>query len=158
MTTIKKKDFADKPLEEFVDGEGGMIGGDRNVTGNSEIETGPVMKPYNDDSDYEKGVSTTTNRAVKYRQNIPWFARYAAGQRGRTNETSKIITKRSMEEKVEDLVKKNSDNEVMSKDYNNNFEKVKRIINDNSFTVTQLDELSSIIKDKKTDTSKVKNI
>jgi len=76
MSTTKNNIIKQK-LKEFVDYEGGIIGGDRNVTNNSEIETGPVSKPFNDTSDYEKGVSTTTDRATRYRQNIPWFAVYS---------------------------------------------------------------------------------
>ena len=50
MATFKKKD-----LNELVGGDVFAGGNDRNVTNNSEIETGPVQKPYDDDSDYEKG-------------------------------------------------------------------------------------------------------
>jgi hypothetical protein len=46
-----------------------------------------------------------------YRQNIPWFAVYSFGGsrsgRGiRAENTNKIITKKNVEERVEDLVKK----------------------------------------------------
>lgn len=70
MSINKKQKF-----NEFVDYDGGIIGGgDRNPTSNSEIETGPTQKTWDDNSDYEKGMSTTTDRATRYRQNIPWFA------------------------------------------------------------------------------------
>jgi len=75
--SITKNNEIKQKLKEFVDAEGGIIGGDRNATNDSEIETGPVSKPFNDTSDYEKGVSTTTDRATRYRQNIPWFAVYS---------------------------------------------------------------------------------
>lgn len=72
--SIKKK----QKIDEFVDSDGGMIrGNDRNPTGDSEIETGPTPKTWDDDSDYEKGMATTTDRAVRYAQNIPWFAIYS---------------------------------------------------------------------------------
>ena len=148
MSTIKRKDIKVKiGLEEFVDGEGGIIGGDRNVSNNSEIETGPVQKPYNDDSDYEKGVSTTTDRASRYRQNIPWFAVYSyGGQNGRgtsVNETKKVITKKELEE---DLVKKSRmDNEVFDKEYDRKTEKVLDVINDVDLTNTQLQRIKKAV-------------
>lgn len=115
MPIIKKSE-----IEELVDGEGAIIDGGRNVTNNSEIETGPVSKPWNDDSDYEKGVSTTTDRATRYHQNIPWFAVYSnAGRYGRgqaMSENRVKLTKEQLEKKIEeDLVKKASDKEVLSK-------------------------------------------
>lgn len=67
-------------IDEFVDSDGGMIrGNDRNPTSDSEIETGPTPKTWDDDSDYEKGMATTTDRATRYRQDIPWFAVYSYG-------------------------------------------------------------------------------
>lgn len=73
MSIIKKRE-----IEEFVDSDGGMIGGsDRNPANDSEIETGPTQKTWDDDSDYKKGMPTTTDRAIRYRQNIPWFAIYS---------------------------------------------------------------------------------
>ena len=57
MSITKNNEIKPK-MDEFVDSEGGIIGGDRNATSDSEIETGPVDKPFNDYSDYEKGVST----------------------------------------------------------------------------------------------------
>jgi hypothetical protein len=89
-------------------------GGDRNIVNNSEIETGPVDKQWGDDSYYEKGQSTTTDKVFgNYRQNIPWFAVYSFGGsrsgRGiRAENTNKIITKKNVEERVEDLVKSKS--------------------------------------------------
>ena len=110
MSTFKKKE-----LTELVGGDVFAGGNDRNVTRNSEIETGPVQKPYNDDSDYEKGVSTTTDRVFgRYRQNIPWFAVYSyGGTRAASgiktvNETDKksiVVKKNTVEEKIEDLEK-----------------------------------------------------
>ena len=115
MPIIKKSE-----IEELVDADGGIIDGGRNVTNDSEIETGPVSKPWNDDSDYEKGVSTTTDRATRYHQDIPWFAVYSNGGnygRGQAmRENSVKLTKEQLEKKIEeDLVKKSADKEVLSK-------------------------------------------
>ena len=66
MATFKKKQ-----LDELVGGDMFSSGGDRNQVNNSEIETGPYDKSYDDDSYYEKNVSTTTDRVfARYRQNM----------------------------------------------------------------------------------------
>jgi hypothetical protein len=139
-----------KELEEFVDSDGGMIGGDRNVTSNSEIETGPVQKPWNDNSDYEKGMSTTTDRAIRYRQNIPWFAVYSyrssSGRGLPINETNP----QKVEDKIkEDLVKKSKkDNEIFDKEYDNKTEKVLDVINDIDLSDKQLERIKKAVLDK----------
>lgn len=78
MATFKKKE-----LNEIVGGDFTATGSDRNPISNSEIETGPVDKPFNNTSDYKKGQSTTTDTVFgRYRQNIPWFAVYSFGGSG----------------------------------------------------------------------------
>lgn len=141
------EEYDKNELEEFVDSEGGIIGGDRNVTNNSEIETGPVQKPWNDDSEYKKGMSTTTDRASRYRQNIPWFAVYsyrsASGRGMPINEKSKILKKKEIEE---DLVKKSKyDGEVWDKNFNSKTEKLIDTINDVDFNEEQLQKLKDAV-------------
>lgn len=159
MSTIKNEEIK-QPVEidEFVDSEGGIISGDRNATDDSEIETGPVQKPYNDDSDYEKGVSTTTDRATRYRQNIPWFAVYSYGGHNSRNgygvyENAKkkvVMTKKQIEEKIEaDLVKRSKiDREVWDKTYDGKVEKVVDIIDDANLTDGQLELIKKAVLDK----------
>lgn len=160
MATFKKKD-----LNELVGGDFSSGGGDRNVVSNSEIETGPVQKPYNDDSDYEKGQSPTTDKVfARYRQNIPWFARYSyVGTRGITavNETkpnSIVVKKNTVEEKIEDLVKKSKDSEVTEKGYNPKIAKMIDSIKDGDLSLKQLEELEKAIQVKKNNTNKSTNI
>jgi len=152
MSNIKVKNILPKKdLQEFVTSDGGIIdGGDRNVSNNSEIETGPVQQPWNDDSDYEKNVATTSDRAARYRQNIPWFAVYSyGGSTGRgtpINEKKRILKKSEIEE---DLVKKSSkDNEVLSKDYDSKTEKVLDVINDVDLTASQLEKIKNAVLSK----------
>jgi len=151
MPIIKVKNIKEKfELDELVGADGGIISGDRNATNDSEIETGPVQKPWNDDSDYEKGISTTTDRASRYRQNIPWFAVYSyRSQSGRglpVNETKKkVITKKELEE---DLVKKSKNSEVFDKEYDKKTEKVLDIINDVDLTDKQLDRIKKAVLSK----------
>ena len=52
-----------KQLDELVGGDIFSDGGDRNQIKDKEIETGPVDKPFNDYSDYQKGKSTTTDKS-----------------------------------------------------------------------------------------------
>jgi hypothetical protein len=153
----------------LVGGDFTSAGGDRNVTNNSEIETGPVQKDFKDDSSFEKGVSTTTDKVFgRYRQNIPWFAVYSFGG-SRTgglpvnygiNEENKntIITKKSVEEKIEDLVKKSKSSDINSKDYNPKVEKVLDEISDLDLSEKQIEELLKALEYKKNNPSKTRNI
>ena len=154
MPTSKNNDkqVSVNSIDEFVDSEGGMIGGDRNATSDSEIETGPVQKPFNDDSDYEKGVSTTTDRATRYRQDIPWFAVYSYGGTNRglsISEAKKknILTKKQIDDEImEDLVKKNkSDMDVFDKAYDGKIDKVVDMINDTDLSDEQLNKLKQAV-------------
>lgn len=162
MTTFKKKD-----LNELVGGDINSDGGDRNVTNNSEIETGPVQKSFNDTSDYEKGQSPTTDKIAKrYRQDIPWFAVYSFGgtrssgsvKEAEKTEKSVVIKKNTVEEKIEDLVKKSKDSEVTQKGNNPKVNKLIDTIKDCDLTDKQLEDLANAILDKKNNPKKIKNI
>jgi hypothetical protein len=139
-----------QPVQELVDSEGSFIDGDRNVTSDSEIETGPVQKPFNDTSDYEKGMSTTSDRASRYRQNIPWFAVYSyganTGLKKDVYESKKVITKGQLEEQIkEDLVKKSKNREDI---IDKNSGKVKEVINlitDTDLDIEQIEKLVKLI-------------
>jgi len=158
MGTFKKKD-----LNELVGGDIFAGGGDRNVVSNSEIETGPVDKPYNDNSDYEKGQSTTTDRVFgRYRQNIPWFAVYSFGgtrsSGGIKTFENKVISKKSVEEKIEDLVKKSKNSDVTDKNYNPKVSKLIDTIKDSDLSDKQLEELEKAIEAKKNNTHSPKTL
>jgi len=152
------KNINNKFIDELVGGDVFAGGSDRNAVSNSEIETGPVEKPYNDDSDYEKGASTTSDKVFgRYRQNIPWFAVYSYGG-GRVsrglgaqmglNEKSIILKKKNVEEKIEDLVKKSKSSDVTEKGYNPKVDKLIDTIKDSDLSVSQLEELKKAIEDK----------
>lgn len=154
---MTKKEFANK-VNELVGGDMFAGGNDRKPTNNSEIETGPVVKTYDDDSDYEKGQATTSDKVFgRYRQNIPWFAVYSYGGRRsqggiitfENQNKSVIMTKKTVEEKIEDLVKKSKSSDVTSKDYNPKVAKIMDTINDIELTEKQLEELEKVIQDKK---------
>jgi hypothetical protein len=160
MATFKKKQ-----LNESVGGDIFANGSDRNVTNNSEIETGPVEKPYSDNSDYEKGMATTTDKVFgRYRQNIPWFAVYSfGGFRGsglpisEDDKKKTIIKKKAVEEKIEDLVKKSKNSDVTDKNYNPKLAKMIDTINDVDLTDAQIEDLKKALEAKKNE-NKPKNI
>ena len=154
MKIIKKS-----KLTELVGGDINAFGNDKPFNNNSEIETGPVQKAYNDDSDYQKGVSTTSDVVFGlYRQNIPWFAVYSYGGTraagGIKTFESVTLTKKSVEEKIEDLVKKSKVSDVTEKDYNPKVAKLIDSINDAELTEKQLEDLKKAIQNKQ----KTKNI
>lgn len=144
---------------ELVGGDINSGGGDKPFSNDSEIETGPVEKPYNDNSDYEKGQSTTGDRVFgRYRQDIPWFAVYSYGSSNysgglRTLE-SVVVTKKSVEEKIDDLVKKSTISDVTDKDYNPKVAKLINSIEDAELTEKQLEDLKKAIQNKQ----KTKNL
>ena len=152
MSIMKKKQ-----LDELVGGDINALGNDKPYNGDSEIETGPVQKAYNDNSDYEKGVSTTSDVVFSlYRQNIPWFAVYSYGGRRsqagivtfESEEKNNVITKNKVEEKIDDLVKKSKSSDVTSKDYNPKVAKLIDTITDADLTEKQLEELKKAIQAK----------
>lgn len=165
MATFKKNQ-----IDELVGGDINSNGGNRNQRSNSEIETGPYDKSYDDDSYYEKNVSTTTDKVFgRYRQNIPWFAVYSFGgsrtggltiSYGQYNESqkNKVIKKKNVEEIIEDIVKRGKDSDVTSKDYNRDVEKVMDKIKDLELSDKQMEELIKAIQDKKEKPKSKKNI
>lgn len=147
-----------KQIDEMVGGDISALGGDRNVVSNSEIETGPIQKPFNDDSTYEKGMSTTTDKVFgRYRQNIPWFAVYSFGGTrvgGAINESKRVITKKQVEEKIEDLVKKSKTSDLKDKDSNPNLEKLIEKIEDMDLNDKQIGILIKLLSDKEPKSNK----
>ena len=151
-----------KQLDELVGGDIFSDGGDRNQIKDKEIETGPVDKPFNDYSDYQKGKSTTTDKVfARYIQNIPWFAVYTFGgsttgglpmyygQISKLSEDKKNISKNEVEEIIEDLVKKKKTNDVTDKNYNPKVAKLVDTITDSDLTDDQLEQLKKAIEAKK---------
>lgn len=158
-----------KKLNELVGGDPFSNGGDRNVTSNSEIETGPVDKPFNDTSTYEKGVPPTTDKVInRYRQNIPWFAIYAWGGYKRplaatgsiANESvnSNVLKKKTVEEKIEDLVQKSKTNDITDKNYDSKVDKIADSIKKTTLTKAQIEELLKTLSAKVDELDKPKNI
>lgn len=159
MKTLKKKE-----LTELVGGDMYSDGSDKNVVGDSEIQTGPVSINYDNTSDYQKGMPPTTDKVFdRYRQNIPWFAVYSYGSNGLDNTNiqtrtfeSKKLTKNFVEEKIEDLVKKSKMTDVTEKNYDPKIAKVIDTIENAELSDKQLEALKKAIANKQT-TKKLNN-
>lgn len=96
---------------------------------------------------------TTDKVFSRYRQDIPWFAVYSYASNGNRglgmNENNKkIFTKKTVEEKIEDLVKKSNSLDVTEKNYNPKISKLIDYIKDNELSDKQLEELDTLIKQK----------
>jgi hypothetical protein len=155
-----------KQLDELVGGDITKNGGNTNIPSNREIQTGPIEKPFNDDSYYEKGMPTFTDVVfARYRQNIPWFAVYSFGGTRTGGITinyglkeNTIIEENNIEEIIEDLVKRKNISDVNSKDYNPKLSKILDEITDLDLSEEQIEELLNVITSKKDNQNKTKNI
>jgi hypothetical protein len=147
--------FIKKRIDELAGGDPFSSGGDQTVTNNTEIQTGPVQKSFDDNSEYQKGEPPTTDKVTShYRQNIPWFAVYAFGARrlgGSITETKSVIKKKAVEEKIEDIVKKSKSSDLTGKDYNPKVSKIIDNINDTDFSEEQIEELKKALEAKKSE-------
>ena len=132
-------------IDELVDATGSPIEGDFNPS-YKDVQTGPYPKTYDDQSDYVKGVSTTTDDMANYRQPNSWWTmfyggtNYSHGRRGSIVET----------ELSEELVKKNEDFEIVKK---NEYKLTKRlkdigeIISKSDLDSKTKDKINNIIND-----------
>ncbi len=155
--------FIKKRIDELAGGDPFSSGGDQRVTNDTEIQTGPVAKSFDDNSEYQKGEPPTTDKvASRYRQDIPWFAVYAFGARrlgGSITETkTNVIKKKAVEEKIEDLVKKSKSTDLTDKNYNPKVSKIIDNINDTDFSEEQIEALCKALETKKNDLNKPKKI
>lgn len=142
-----------KQLSELVGGDMYSDGNDQNVVGDSEIQTGPVSVTYDNSSDYQKGTPITTDKfASRYMQDIPWFAVYSYGGNDSTGMIrtfeSKTVTKKFVEEKIDDLVKKSKIADVTEKNYNPKVAKLIDTIENAELTDKQLEDLKAAIANK----------
>ena len=117
---FRKKDFEKHNIDEFIDLAGSHIEGHKNYNYDSEIETGPLSPPESDDSTYEKGMSTTTDKFSKYVNPMNWWAMlYSFGGTPYSHGSSHTIVAETMElseaakvemkRKIEELLKNRSE-------------------------------------------------
>ena len=132
MATFKKKDFKNTviesaSIEEFVNDDGGIIGGDEKYNKGVDVKTGPINMPGDD-----KGMALTTNKhaanAIQPR-NWWWSLTYGYGQGAKTGsnpvasnlgesesiDEGEITAEQRMRKMVEDILSKKSNNSDMVK-------------------------------------------
>jgi len=119
MSTFKKKEFKkmvveSTPVDEFVDADGGIIGGDERYNKGVDVKTGPINMPGD-----EKGLALTTNKhaasAIQPR-NWWWSLTYGYGQGTGTGANpissnigeSELTSEQRMKKMVEDIMSKKS--------------------------------------------------
>ena len=120
MATYKKKDFSknfnEEEIEELVDGDGGLIGGNtKNFNSDSEVMTDT---PYDGSEEADQDYPLTTDKHVsntRQRRRYPWGYGYAASATHAVRESQKILAKERMEDLIEDLMSDRSDNRDMVK-------------------------------------------
>jgi len=150
MATFKKNEFKNMvaestPIDEFVNDDGGIIGGDEKYNKGVDVKTGPINMPGDD-----KGLALTTNKhaanAIQPR-NWWWSLTYGYGQgqgasvmasnlgESDSIDESQLTSEQKMRKMVED---------ILSKKLNNNSDIVKKGRNSdvNRNKVPDIEELS----------------
>lgn len=135
-------------LDELVDATGSPIEGDFNPS-YKDIQTGPYPKTYDDQSDYVKGISTTTDDMANYRQPNSWWTMFYGY--GGTNYSHGI---RGMYESElsEELVIKNNDFEIVEKkedELTKRLKNISDIISKSDLDSETKDKINNIINDSK---------
>ncbi len=162
MTTFKKKDFKNTVVEstqvdEFVNDDGGIIGGDEKYNKGVDVKTGPINMPGDD-----KGVALTTNKhaanAIQPR-NWWWSLTYGYGQGTGKGATpiasnlgeSELTAEQRMRNMVEDIMTKKSNSAGIVKkksnsDVNrNNIPDIEELSDSQMIVVGKLDDLVDTI-------------
>lgn len=159
-----KKEYFDKhkpisnkevKLDELVDVNGGEISGDYKP-GYKQIQTGPVPKSFDDTSDYEKGVSTTTDDWVQYANPRSWWSLYY-GYGGTPYSHGKrpiAETKKKIKDMLENIVDKQDSEDFVEKSENKEITDTLKRISDlvkksKDLTKSEKEQIINIIKDSK---------
>lgn len=136
-------------LDELIDPNGSAIEGDFNPSF-KDIQTGPVAKSFNDDSDYTKGISTTTDKITRYAQPRSWWALYYGYGGTPYSHGNKPISENELSE---DLVKKNETKDIVNKTDDMELEeKLKRIedlVKKSNLPAKDKEKMLDIINDSK---------
>jgi hypothetical protein len=123
-----KKDYFEKhkpvtnkevDLDEFFNLDDSNL----NIPNDSQIQSGPYNKTYDDKSDYEKGISLTTDKKARYSNPRNWWQLYLRGYPLiRTNESVENVdeTKEKLKEIIIGILNKRSDLDGLIKNMNNN--------------------------------------
>ena len=136
-------------LDELIDMDGTPIEGDFKP-GYSDIQTGPVAKSFNDNSDYEKGLPTTTDKMATYAQPRSWWALYYGYGGTPYSHGNKPISEAEM---LESLVDKKEDKDIVNKtkdlDLEEKLKQIEDIVNKSDLSDKDKKEMLNIINDSK---------
>jgi hypothetical protein len=110
-------------LDELIDMNGSAIEGDFNPS-YADIQTGPVVKSFNDNSDYVKGIATTTDKIARYAQPRSWWALYYGYGGTPYSHGNKPVSESELSEA---LVEKSEEDELVTKTEEKLFDQLKDI-------------------------------
>lgn len=135
-------------LDELIDMNGSAIEGDFNPS-YADIQTGPVAKSYNDNSDYVKGIATTTDKIARYAQPRSWWALYYGYGGTPYSHGNKPVSESELSEA---LVEKKEENEFVTKSEDELIKQLKRIedlVKKSDLTLKDKERMLDIINDSK---------
>lgn len=136
-------------LDELIDMNGSAIEGDLNPS-YKDIQTGPVAKSFNDNSDYVKGLPTTTDKMSKYAQPRSWWSLYYGYGGTPYSHGNRPIYEADV---VEALVDKKESKEIVEKsrdlDLEEKLKKIQDLVNKSDLSVNDKEKMLNIINDSK---------
>jgi hypothetical protein len=134
-------------LDELIDMDGTAIEGDFTPS-YGDIQTGPVAKSYDDNSDYEKGISTTSDKMARYAQPRSWWALYYGYGGTPYSHGNRAVSEGEM---LEALVDKKENKDFVDKgndsDIKNKLDKIEDLIKNSSLSDIAKDKMLNIIND-----------
>jgi hypothetical protein len=134
-------------LDELIDMDGTPIEGDFTPS-YGDIQTGPVAKSYDDNSDYEKGVSTTSDRIARYAQPRSWWALYYGYGGTPYSHGNRPVSEGEMLEALvdkkenKDFVDKGNDSDIKDK-----LDRIEDLIKNSNLSDSAKDKMLNIIND-----------
>lgn len=134
-------------LDELIDMDGTPIEGDFTPS-YGDIQTGPVAKSYDDNSDYEKGVSTTSDKIARYAQPRSWWALYYGYGGTPYSHGNRPVSEGEMSEALvdkkenKDFVDKGNDSDIKDK-----LDRIEDLIKNSNLSDSAKDKMLNIIND-----------
>lgn len=136
-------------LDELIDMDGTPIEGDFTPS-YGDIQTGPVAKSFDDNSDYEKGISTTTDKMSRYAQSRSWWALYYGYGGTPYSHGNRAVSEGEMSEALVDkkdskeIVEKGNDSDIKDK-----LDKIEDLIKNSNLSDAAKDKMLNVINDSK---------
>ena len=134
-------------LDELIDMDGTPIEGDFTPS-YGDIQTGPVAKSFDDNSDYEKGISTTTDKIARYAQPRSWWALYYGYGGTPYSHGNRAVSEGEMSEALvdkkenKDFVDKGNDSDIKDK-----LDRIEDLIKNSNLSDAAKDKMLNIIND-----------